>query len=104
MRCEDCEHKPRLIKVWAKTRGSRRLKMPTMPPRVSQTTNTGSRNANKAAATDAARWVTSDEAIHILANMAPSALHKTAATKLLNHADIQPKAIGRRIMIWLRQT
>ena len=29
---------------------------------------------------DAARWVTTDEAIYILANMAPP-LHKTAATK-----------------------
>lgn len=33
-------------------------------------------------------------------DMAPP-LHKTAATKLLEHADIQRKAIGRRIMIWL---
>jgi len=39
-------------------------------------------------------------AAYILANMAPP-LHKTAATKLLNHADIQRKAIGRRVLIWL---
>ena len=49
---------------------------------------------------DSARWVTTDEAAYILANMAPP-LHKTAATKLLNHADIQRKAIGRRVLIWL---
>ena len=99
VRCEDCEHKPRLIKVWAKHAAADAWKCPRCRREF---TDDEYRRAQRRQVwqPDAARWVTSDEAIYILANMAPP-LRKDAATKLLQHTGIQRKAIGRRIMIWL---
>ena len=99
VRCEDCENKPRLIKVWAKHAAADAWKCPRCRREL---THDEYRRAQRRQVwqPDAARWVTTDEAAYILANMAPP-LHKNAAAKLLEHADIQRQTIGRRAMIWL---
>jgi hypothetical protein len=99
VRCEDCEGRPRLVKVWAKVARADGWKCPAC--RRDFTDDEYRRTLRRQVwQPEAARWVTTDEAAYILANMTPP-LHKNAAAKLLEHADIQRQTIGRRAMIWL---
>ncbi len=94
MRCEDCENKPRLIKVWAKHAAADAWKCPRCRREL---THDEYRRAQRRQVwqPDAARWVTTDEAAYILANMTPP-LHKNAAP---NSSSTPPAssatAIGR---------
>lgn len=99
VRCEDCEGRPRLVKVWAKVARADGWKCPAC--RRDFTDDEYRRGLRRQVwQPEAARWVTADEATYILANMTPP-LRKDAARKLLTHPDIERQTVGRRSMLWL---
>ena len=99
VRCEECEDKPRLVKVWARPPRADGWKCPACRTEYGADEHARAQH-RQVWQPEAARWVTATEATHILANMTPP-LRKPAAAKLMADPEVGTKTVGRRTAYWL---